>query len=362
MKFSINEQIIKEVMKRLGKVVSTGAKIPILSGILVEAQEKIILFTGSDGTESVIHRVPVKEGLCTVEEEGKAVISKDAFETAKKLKGIITFELDTNVIKVLQEKTVLSFAAMNHEEYPQIASVPQTKPIVLTGKEFEKLVTKTAFAASQSEARPILQGVCMTFSKEGNQFVATDSHRLGKVTIGQSEQDCKVVVPSKVLTNALKTFDLEKEVFLFPGEENLALANGNSILFTRLLSGTYPETSRLIPKEYKVGELVINRQELLDALELLSGMDNVIKFEIGKLFVKISAKGDISTGEREIAYEEFTGEEDFKICFSAQYVMEALRTIESSSIRIGFVGNINPFVITPVGPSNELQLVLPVRA
>ena len=318
MKFILDQTKIKEAMTKLGKVMNAKSSIPILSGVLVEAQSECILFTGSDGTESVIQRIPLEEGIASVETVGKAVLSKDCLEVAKKLKGLITFEMvDTNIL-VSQEKTKLEFSILDAEEYPRVAGELSKNPIILSGQEFFNMVNKTAFAASTSETRPILQGVNMSFNQNGNVFVATDSHRLGKVALGKAAVDQVITIPAKTLEYAAKSFDLDREVFIFPSDIQIAFLNGNTILYSRLLEGVFPDTSRLIPQEYQ-SNLVVNRKEFLDALDILTIMskNSVVNLKVSSLFVELSGHGETSNGYKEIAFESYDGDEGFMISFSA---------------------------------------------
>lgn len=363
MKFELNQTKIREILSKLGKVLNAKTSIPILNGILVQAESDCILFTGSDGAESVIHRAPVEEGVVKVISEGSAVFSKDCMDVVKKLKGGITFELLDTTVKISQDKTELSFGVLDAADYPKVAIKPISQPIIFSGKEFADIISKTSFAASDSETRPILTGVNMTFHPDGNVFVATDSHRLGKVTTGKSKEEIKLTIPAKTLDYALKSFDLDKEVFVYPSELQIAFANGNTILYSRLLEGNFPDTSRLIPPEHNFS-LVLNRTELLDTLDILATMtkNSVVKMKVGTLFVELAASGETSKGMKEIAFESYDGEEGFQISFSAKYVTDALKSMDTASVKIDFNGAMRPFIIQPVSEDiNELQLVLPVR-
>ncbi|MFD5853578.1 DNA polymerase III subunit beta [Cytobacillus pseudoceanisediminis] len=363
MKFQLSQEGLKDVLTKLGKVLTAKSSIPILAGVLVEAKTDCLLFTGSDGSESIIHRIPVGDGTALVEAEGRSVFSKDCIEIAKKLKGMVAFEVTGATVKVSQDKTKLDFGVLDAADYPSVANTPTSKPIIFSGEDFSNMVSNTYFAASKSEIRPILMGIHMSFSSEGNVFVATDSHRLGKVTFGKSEQELKITVPAKTLESTLKFFDLEKEVFVFPSETQIAFANGNTILYSRLLEGNYPDTGRLIPKESKFN-LVVSRKELLDALELFKDLskNSVVKMKVDNLFVELKAFEGTTSGIREIAFESYDGEEGFTISFSAKFVADALKPLECTSVRIGLEGPMKPFTIHPITEeATELQLILPVR-
>lgn len=365
MKFSIPKTTITELLGKIGRLMTAKSSIPILAGVLVEVQNDCILFTVSDGTESMIHCIPITEDSgIVVDGNGKSVFSKDTFELCKKLKGDIVFDVADTKVTVSQNKTSLEFSIMSADEYPNVAIENTNKAITFEGSDFESIVKKAGYAASKSDSRPVLQGVHMEFG-ETNSFVSTDSHRLAKLETGASTEEIQITVPANVLEHAIKSFDLSQQVLMFPSSNQIAFANGNTILYSRLLDGNYPDTSRLIPKEFE-SELVLNRTELIETLELLAilGTNSVVNLSVTGLFVELSAIGTGAKGQKEIVFESWTGEEGFKISLSATYLLDAIKTITTSSVKIGFTGSMRPFVVTPVTeqPTSELQLILPVRA
>lgn len=365
MKFKLDKEIIQETATKIEKILNAKSAIPILAGVLVQAKSDCILFTASDGTESIIHRIPVEDDIATVETEGSTILTKDCLDVARKLKETISFETIAHKVIVSQEssKTNLEFSVMDADEYPKITVEATATPIVFSGKDFSDVINKTSFAASTSEIRPILQGIHMSLSPNGNVMSATDSHRLGKVVSGAYQDEIKLTIPAKILKSALKSFDLSKDVIVVPSECQIAIANGNTIFYSRLLEGNYPDTSRLIPNDFEM-KLVLSRKEFLDAIDILSVMtkNGVIKLKMDGLFVEVAATGETSKGSMQIAFESYDGDSEFEIAFSAKYVADALKSIDASSVTIGFNGNMKPFVIQPVAEErDELQLILPVR-
>lgn len=58
--------------------------------------------------------------------------------------------------------------------------------------------------------------------------------------------------------------------------------------------------------------------------------------------------------------QEISGEE-LRISFSAKYMMDALKVIESEQVKIEFTGAMRPFLIRPTDDEDLLQLITPVR-
>jgi len=88
----------------------------------------------------------------------------------------------------------------------------------------------------------------------------------------------------------------------------------------------------------------------------------VVKFStISENVVEISSfTPEIGKVVEELMSESITGE-DLKISFSAKYMMDALKVLEGTEVRISFTGAMRPFVIHPMNDNSTLQLILPVR-
>ena len=138
------------------------------------------------------------------------------------------------------------------------------------------------------------------------------------------------------------------------------------LFFSRLLEGNYPDTSRLIPDDYKTN-VTINGKALLQAIDrasLLAREDrnNVVRFEtLENNTIEVSSNSpEIGKVEEQIQVEALDGE-SLKISFSAKYMMEALKAIDGQDVIIQFTGAMRPFILRSVHDDAILQLILPIR-
>ena len=370
MKFTIDSKIINEVYGKISKLLNAKSPVPILSGTLVQANENCILFTASDGTEGVIHRVPVKDNEVTVEEEGSTVLPKEAFEVSRKLKGNnVKFHLVDQTIKIQTgDKTNLEFSVMDANEFPAVNKIKNTNnPIKLKPDEFRTIIKKVAFAVSDSEIRPILQGVNFNISENQAAFYATDSHRLSRYIAHIEGPDINVTIPAKFLESITKSLDENHDVMVFIDTQDIFIVNGNTIYCSRLLQGNYPDVSRLIPSPNF--HLIVNKQAFIDVLELLliiskTRENGSIKLSVNGLFVNLQAIGEVAKGNKEIAFELYDGDESFEIAFNAKFMIDALKAINNDSVKLGFSGDMKPIVVVPNDEDQakkEVQLILPIR-
>ncbi|RHW36093.1 DNA polymerase III subunit beta [Neobacillus notoginsengisoli] len=372
MHLKINSQTLAEALKKVERVVNVKHQTPILQGIYLEATEQELILIGSDSTESFRFHVPVDGENLEIFEPGKTVLPKQVSDISKKMKKDVELKLTGFKLSLKSGKTEFDLNTFDPEEFPKLPAFELEKPsVTLKGTDFNEFIKKTAFAASDSEVRPLLTGVCLDLNSEGLHLVCTDSHRLGKVkTDITNENSLKLVIPAKALDRLGKTFDLQEELHLYCESDNqLIFRSGALIFYCRLLEGNYPDTSRLIPTEFK-SEMKINRKEFLNAMDLVkelanaadNGKGGVVKLHVNGAATISSHTAQAGKGTVVVDYESLEGEDDYTISFSAKYMLDALKAIDDDFVNFKFQGAMRPFLLTPSESKyEELQLILPVR-
>lgn len=373
MQFKIKHNVLSEALKRVEKVVKPKHPVPILQGIYMELTEQELILIGSDNTESFRYHVPVDGENIEVVQPGKAVLAKHITDVVKKFKKDITLKLEGFNLQITSGRSEFNLTTFDPEEYPKLPEFTiEQSTFHVKGTEFNSFVRKTAFAASDSETRPILTGVCLHVKEDCMSFISTDSHRLGMVRVQSSlNKELKLVIAAKALDNMIKTFDLQEDVHFYCDSENqLILRNGPLVFYCRLLEGNYPDTSRLIPHDFKA-EMKINRKAFLDEIELLRGMANsadngnggTIKLHVNGAATMSTYTAQTGKGQSVVDYESVEGtEKEFTISFSAKYMIEALKAIDDEFVMFKFNDAMRPFLLTPFESNlDEVQLVLPVR-
>ncbi|MCM3443604.1 MULTISPECIES: DNA polymerase III subunit beta [Metabacillus] len=372
MKFIVKRELMVDGFTKVGKAVSGKSSIPVLQGFLLEVTQEEINITGSDSSETIKHCIPVDGENVIVHDSGSIILPKQIENIVKKSNKQIEFSLDGFTTKVKSGKSEFDIICLDATDYPKFPEYDLSTPsLQLEGEQFRDLIKKTAFAASTSETRPVLQGICIEVSAGNVNLVCTDSHRLSRIIHkAQAVQDARIVVPAKTLDNMSKVFDLDKEVHVFiQNEQHILLRNGQTYYISRLLNDNYPDTSRLIPNDSD-GKLKINRQEIVQGLELIKEIANasdgdkqgVVKLHVNGVASLSSQQAQKGKGKIDLPYDSFEGEE-LTISFDCKYALDALKSMDCETVNMSFNGAMRPFLIEPDGEVAlaELQLILPVR-
>jgi DNA polymerase-3 subunit beta len=376
MKFSIQKDYLVQSVQDVMKAISSRTTIPILTGIKIVVSDEGVTLTGSDSDVSIESFIPKEDEdkhIVEVEKEGSIVLPARFFsEIVKKLpKETVEIEVQNNFSTVIRSgKAEFNLNGLDAEEYPQLPQIEEENMFSVPTDLVKNMIRQTVFAVSTSETRPILTGVNWKLENGELTCIATDSHRLAlrKAKIETTNQEkYSIVIPGKSLNEFSKILDDSSELVDIVITENQVLFKTKHLLFfSRLLDGNYPDTSRLIPDDSKT-DVVLNVKEFLQSIDRASllareGRNNVVKLStMPEGIIEISSNSpEIGKVSEEVQSKSVDGE-DLKISFSAKYMLDALKALEGSEIKINFTGAMRPFVIRTLDDDSMLQLILPVR-
>ena len=371
MKLKIKKELLLDGLNKVSKALSSKNLVPVLQGIKFDLSNKGLLLTASDNDITIQVFIDKTEQM-QIETEGSIIIQgKYILDIVRKLPDeFINIEvIDELKIIIYTDNSEFNLNGINKNEYPNINLDLSKNPINIDSKVFRSIINQTSFASSSDESRPILTGI--NFKINGNimECNSTDSYRLARriLNIRDSVDDnYNIVIPSKNLLEFIKIMDdtdndLELHIF-----NNKILIKYENILFqSRLISGTYPNTTNLLPSDFilninvKVNDLynVIDRASILTS----DKEKNIVTFEIdgNKMFVK-SSSAEIGRVEEKMTIEK-DNNENIKISFVAKYMMEALKSFEDDIVEISFVGEVKPIILKSQKDEGLTQLVLPIR-
>lgn len=372
MRFKISKDKLLYNLVIAQKALSNKTPNPALTGIKLEVFKDRLQMTTSNGDIS-IHKT-VSDPSLEVEAEGAALIPGRYFvEIIRKLDGqnVLLSALEDNLLKIEADHSDITLNLLDLEDYPHLMFKESAEVIKVNVRVFKSLIRQTAFASSSVENRPILTGVNFKLSGQTLTAVATDSYRLAKksIQLEQSYEPLDVIIPSKSLEELVRILeDNQQDLELHFSPSNILFKYDNTKFLSRLLEGNYPETSKLIPQEFPT-EVVFNKEQLLVAIERASlltirdGQNAIVKCEIREDdVVEISSSSpEIGRVLEEVYPVEGVTGNTLKIAFSSKFLTDAIKTLNSSEVKIGFTGEIRPFVITGEYDPDTLQLILPVK-
>ncbi len=370
MKMVIEKRILLEGLNAVSKALSTRNIIPVLNGIKFDLKKEGLYLTATDNDITIQTLISKKE-IKSIDEIGCTVIyGKTLLNTISKLNnGMINIEnFENNEVSFKTETGgIYDFPCFNEEDFPNVKLTESKDPIVLDGIKFKEIISNTSFACSLQESRPLLTGVNLKLTGNIFEVVATDSYRLSKVNILLDKiynENVNIVIPSRNINELVKLINKESplEINIFPNK--ILFKFDNTYFQSSLLNGTYPNTDKSIPNEFKyiIKSNIKDLYSLLDTASSLtqSKEKNIVDMEINNNNLIISASSLEGKGKDKITIDNETNN-NIKISFSVRYMLEALKVFNKEEIYILLNGEVSPIILKEVGNDELIELVLPMK-
>jgi DNA polymerase-3 subunit beta len=364
MKLICSKENLLEGINIVQKAVSTKTTLPILEGILLEADDKLKM-TGNDleiGIECYIE--------ADVKRKGSIVLNSKMFgDIVRRLPDaeVLMEAKENNSVIIECENSLFEIKGIAAEGFPALPSVEKENGIKISQKLIKETIRQTIFAVSLDENRPILTGSLFEYKNGHLSIVSIDGYRLALRTVMPefAVQDRNLVIPGKTLNEISKIIQpVEEELTIYTTNNQILFDMGNCILVSRLLEGEYLNYSGIIPKDHET-KITVNTKELLACFERASLVITnderryPVKLDIKDDMMVITSNTEIGNAREEIRLE-MEGKE-MEISFNPRYFIEALRVIENEVINILFTSTIGPCIIKPLQNDAFVYLILPIR-
>ncbi len=370
MKFTCNTKDISGAVGAASKVVNAHTTVPILSNVLLSAEEGKISVRATDLELTLQHAFPAE-----VSESGSVTVPAKLFSSylSNLQAGLLELTGTPTRASIKVERSNYDFHALPADEYPPLPAAQRGQQFRMAGKRFRDGVNATIFAASSEEARgAVLMGTLLEIEGDSLTMVATDGYRLARYQTtlenGISGAE-KYIVPSRALAEASRNLGSAEmvEVTALGAQSNqLMFASGDTSIVVRLVDGQYPNYGQVIPAKFD-RSVTVNTAALISALrraELVAGdRASMVKLAVSNQTLIVTASSDVSGN----AYEELEVEqmgEDLTIAFNARYLVEILNHIDSAQTVMEFLGPLSPAAIRPVEPTEgaqQLYVLMPLR-
>jgi DNA polymerase III subunit beta len=365
MKFTITRENLQQGLAAVGASIPTRTTLPVLSNILIEAEGDGVRLSGTDLDIAVTLRVPAD-----VEQEGAITVP------AKKLQELAR-ELPEHPVRVTTTgerfelvcgKATFRLNGMPRDEFPTFPQVDFEASWKMPGALMSTMIERTSFAVSTEESRPILNGVLWQLADREMRMVATNGHRLAKLAIpaeAGSAPHADLIVPPKALSQVQRLFNGNEEIEVARSENHLGFRQAGVQVYTRLIEGPYPNYDQVIPRDND-RIATADKDVLTRALRRMAVVASEQTHRVRLSFVGRMLRLSVETPDLGEAHEEMELEYDgepLDIGFNANYLLEVLRYMPSSEVKLSFKAPERAATVEPVSDEtgDYLCLIMPLR-
>ncbi len=370
MKLSIERAALLRSLNHVQSVVERRNTIPILSNVLMKAENGSLSLTTTDMDLELIESV-----AANVSEEGATTAPAHTLhDIIRKIPDGADVELILNKegtqMTVKSGRSDFKLSCLPTADFPEIGAGELPTTYALPAADLRALIDRTKFAMSTEETRYYLNGIYLHAADNGGvavlRAVATDGHRLAQFEMPLPEGAADmpgVIIPRKAIGELRKLVDEAADTIQIAlSESKVRFEFDHIVLTSKLIDGTFPDYKRVIPEgNDKIVEV--------DPKVFTGAIDRVSTISDGKSrAVKIALKGKLmtlsaSSAESGSATEdiEVNGDSDIEIGFNAKYLLDITSQISGEGCRLTLADAASPTIIQDNSDPSSLYVLMPLR-
>ncbi|MGD9812684.1 MAG: DNA polymerase III subunit beta [Sphingobium sp.] len=369
MKAVIERATLLKGLGHVHNVVERRNTIPILSNVSLEAGEGGGLrLMATDLDLQIVEEVEAQVG-----DPGATTVSAHTlFDIVRKLPEGSQVELAAaeGRMSIVAGRYRSSLPTLPRDDFPVIAEGELPTQFELPAATLRQIIDKTKFAISTEETRYYLNGIYFHVSDEAQPVLkaaATDGHRLARVTVARpdgAQGMPGVIIPRKCVTELRKLLDeIDGSVQISLSDSKIRFGLGNAVLTSKLIDGTFPDYTRVIP----TGNDKLMR---IDPRSFEEGVDRVSTIASERTrAVKLTLERDkvtlsVTSPENGTAAEEVPadyGADGLEIGFNARYLLDILGQIEGDTVEVHLADAAAPTLLRENDKAPALYVLMPMR-
>ncbi len=362
MKVSCKKEKLNGCVQTALRAVSARVTMPILSGILINAEAGRFTISATDLEMSIR-----SEADAQVQESGSTVVSGRLLgDIVKNLPaGDVDVETSEKFLTIKSGGGEYRIREMIAEDFPQIPTWEGEAVLKISGGAFSVAAQQTSRASSSDEKRPVLTGTLIEkkAGEDSIRLVSTDSYRLAWREIEArgavaSWDDC--IIPSKTLNEVARLAGgADTDVEMKMQEKQVVFKANDLVVTSRLIEGQFPNYKQLVPKGEKTAARV-DKEELLSVLKRALIFGHNVKLGVYGDHLRIATETPEVGESKEDVTAEVTGEE-LEIGFNGGYLMDGVAGVEGEKVEIKMDDAQKPALIKAEESDSYTYIIMPVR-
>lgn len=367
MKFICTQENFNQGLTLVSHLSNKNSALPILNNILLEAKDGLISLTTTNLEIAITTKIRGR-----VEKDGSYTIQARLLNEYVKLlpKENIEANLQSEGLFISCDAHQTTIQGLAADDFPVIPTPNEEHSFTVSAAELKQALNQTIFAVSLDESRAEINGVFFQINALGLTLVGTDSFRLAekRINLLKNNLDKKLIIPLKTCQEVLRVLmetPTEESVTVAVSDNQVLFSFGETRLISRLIEGSYPDYTQIIPKEFvttaKIHNNELSRTIKSAALFCKPGINDVkinVVASVGEAIVMATNAG---VGESLIKIKaEITGT-DNEAVFNYRYLLDGLNALSDQEVVLQLISAAQPAVLKPKNNNNYLYIVMPIR-
>jgi DNA polymerase III subunit beta len=378
MKVTLERAALLKSLGHVHRVVERRNTIPILSNVLLFAEEQLLLLKATDLDLEVTERLPAdvsKSGATTVP-------AHILYEIVRKLPDGAQVSLESHgesgQLQLRSGRSRFNLQSLPETDFPDLTAGELSHSFKLVPADLKRLIDKTQFAISSEETRYYLNGIFLHTVDVGGhtmlRAVATDGHRLARVEVAAPKGALGmpgVIVPRKAVAEIQKlveNFDQDIRVEISSAKARFTFgdpsaSSGQVVLTSKLIDGTFPDYMRVIPSGNDK-RLIVDREPFKVAVDrvatISSDRGRAVKLTLADAKLTLSVTNpDLGSAIEELDVDY--GSSPIDIGFNARYLLDITEQLDSDTVLFKLADPGSPTLLQDREGATALYVLMPMR-
>ncbi|MEV2245186.1 DNA polymerase III subunit beta [Streptomyces sp. NPDC049970] len=342
MEFRIERGALTEAVSRAARVLPARSPVPVLGGLLLDADAGRLRVSGLDFEASAL----VETEAHTVRAGKVLVMGRRLLDICKVLPdGPVECAVEGSRLTVAGDDSRFGLSVLPLDDYPALPPLPEVRGAVDAG-EFAAAVGHVAVAAGRDDTLPTLTGIRLGLDGSTMTLAATDRYRFAVRTLPfkatAPEAGADVVVSARRLAEIARSLGGSGQVSVAVDGGSVGFEHAGTRTTVRLLDGRLPRHDKLFALA-DPAVAVLDRGRLVEAVRRVSVVaDGGSPLQMtftggpdGSVLLQAGFEDDVAS-QRLPATLEGAGE--MTVAFNPAYLMDALSSFEDTTVRMRLMG------------------------
>ncbi|MEU3654705.1 DNA polymerase III subunit beta [Streptomyces sp. NPDC032161] len=339
MEFRIECGALTDAVIWAARVLPNRSTVPLLGGLLLEAEGGRLRISGLDYEASAC--IEVDAGIVR---PGKAlVMGRRLVDVGRVLPdGVVECVVEGSRFSMTGGSARFGLSMLPLDDYPTLPDLP---PVLgeVDAEELADAVAQVSVAAGWDDSLPTLTGVRLALDGDRMTLAATDRYRFAVRTLTwkpvTEDVSADVLVSARRLSEITRSFDRSGACRLALDGGSAGFEQGGAQSTVRLLDGRLPRHDRLFAMADPVS-VVADWEELAGSVARVAmvaegGSPLQLTFSGGSLLLQAGYEDDVASQRLDVV---LVGADEMTVAFDPVYLSNALSSLHAPVVRLDLMG------------------------
>lgn len=353
MKITVDKSVLENILLHLQPFLEKKDTSQITSHILLSTDGRTLFAKATDYEIGLV----IQTNSVSVEEPGSITANgKKLLDIVRILKDEeIELNLDKDTLHIRQKRSNFKLPTYKSSEFPAFPSTEGKPNIAINSHLLIESLKKITPAADTNNPKFELNGALIDIKSNQINFVATDTRRLALVHIeSQNDAELSIIVPKKAIIEIQKLFSDNIEIYY--DNTHLIIKSEDSLFYTKLINGKFPDYTRIIPKEAQ-RSITLPKSAILTAIKQITTISNDLKLTFQSDTILFESLSDDNIEAKTAVEIENGFDVPFILAINSRYIIDFISQINGTEFILEANESNQPFVLKD---NNFKTIIMPI--